>query len=174
MHYCLHHPEARSPTKTSTGYDLHACRPYFLPSLGSAIVDVGIRFVLPPNLQAIITPRIAITLIGGHAAPFIVDPDDLGTIKIFISNSGISQLVINIGDRVAQVHFQRFEWPYLEEFDLFDRPIAPTPSRRVLFSPLGIDHMFDQFINNLSSDERTNDELIEELENYSETISLIR
>lgn len=118
-------PEARLPTRGSqgaAGYDLYAVEPIALPARGSQKVATGIAMAIPPGYYGRVAPR------SGLAAKFqigvgggVVDSDYRGEIQVILFNHGNATFNIEVGDRVAQIIFERILNPSLTLVDQLDQ-----------------------------------------------------
>ncbi len=107
-------------TAGSSGMDLRASltESMKLQSLERALIPTGLFIELPKGYEAQIRPRSGLAIKQGITclnSPGTIDSDYRGEIKIILINlSGIEQ-VIQPGDRVAQMIFQKVEKAVLTE-----------------------------------------------------------
>jgi len=101
-------------TEGSSGMDLRASlvEPMKLRSLERVLIPTGLFIELPKGYEAQIRPRSGLAIRQGITclnSPGTIDSDYRGEIKIILINlSGIDQ-VIQPGDRIAQMIFQKVE-----------------------------------------------------------------
>lgn len=122
------------------GIDLIACEPAKLAPGDRALVSTGIRIALPPGLEAQVRPRSGQALKRGLTipnSPGTIDPGYRGPVKVILLNTaaalceadlaetsgdeslarrlarGIESrtILIERGERIAQLVFARFERP---------------------------------------------------------------
>lgn len=101
-------PLPRYATPGSAGMDLLAAvdSPLRLLPGGTALVPTGLRAALPPGYEGQIRPRSGLALRHGVTvlnAPGTIDADYRGEIKVLLINLGPDEVVIERGDRVAQM-----------------------------------------------------------------------
>lgn len=95
------------PTKshpTDSGFDLYSvCRRVIDPG-EVMIIEIGIKFQLPPGWELQIRPRSGMAAEGVTVinAPGTIDQTYTGEIKVMLINHGREIFEVNIGDRVAQ------------------------------------------------------------------------
>ncbi len=107
-------PLPQAQTAAAAGYDLSAAVPANAPvtiALGArALIPTGLTMALPPNAEAQIRPRSGLALKHGITvlnAPGTIDADYRGEIQVILINHGADPVVINRGDRIAQMVVQR-------------------------------------------------------------------
>lgn len=115
---------AKKPTRGSSGaagYDVYAAENQIIPARGQKMIDTGVVFQFPSDCYARIAPRSGlaanhrIDVMGG-----VADSDFLGSIKVILMNHGDEPFHVSIGDRIAQVIFERIYTPDLDVVDLED------------------------------------------------------
>ena len=107
-------------TAGSSGMDLRASleEPMKLPSLERALIPTGLFIELPKGYEAQIRPRSGLAIRQGITclnSPGTIDSDYRGEIKIILINLSGTEQVIQPGDRVAQMIFQKVEKALLTE-----------------------------------------------------------
>lgn len=112
-------------TAGAAGHDLCAWleRDLVLYPGERALIPTGLRFELPPGIEAQIRPRSGLAAKNGLTvlnSPGTIDPDYRGEVKVLLINFGDSPYVIRPGSRIAQVVFARFETPVLVEVGELD------------------------------------------------------
>lgn len=102
----------------AAGYDLSAAEPCVIPSGEYKMINTGIAVQVPSTHYARIAPR------SGLAAKYgidvfagVIDSDYTGTVRVILMNNGKNDLIVNAGDRVAQMIFERISTPVLEEVE---------------------------------------------------------
>lgn len=93
----------------SIGYDLASAKEVVVvPSMGKALIPTDLAIELPVGHYGRIAPRSGIswnhhTIISAG----VIDPGYSGNISVVIFNHGSEELVINYGDRVAQLILEK-------------------------------------------------------------------
>lgn len=121
------HPAARLPhraTPLSSGYDLYSVENTTLLPFSTSIVKLGISVKFPTDHVALIWDRSGLGAKGIHRFAGVIDPDYRGEWKVVLYNSSPSPYSIFIGDRVAQVLFQR-----VEHWDVYEVDVIDTTTR---------------------------------------------
>ena len=119
-------PGATAPTRAtegSAGYDLTASESTPLYPGHRAIVSTGVSLQLPEGLAASVRPRSGLAAKHGITVlntPGLVDPDYRGEIKVILYNTSDRFFMVNRGDRIAQLTFEHFLTPNLEQVDDLD------------------------------------------------------
>lgn len=95
-------------TGGSAGMDLRACLavPVTLAPGERRLIPTGIRIALPEGYEAQIRPRSGLALNKGITvlnSPGTIDCDYRGEIGVILINLGEENVVINNGDRIAQM-----------------------------------------------------------------------
>lgn len=109
---------AKKPARGSAGaagYDVHACENQIIPARGQQIVDTGVVFQFPSDCYARIAPRSG--LAAKHSLDVmagVVDSDYCDSIKVILRNHSDEPFEVKIGDRIAQVIFERIYTPELD------------------------------------------------------------
>lgn len=112
-------PHALVPIKKTNGaagLDLFACETKIVESKSRTLINTGIGFSIPNGYYGRIAPRSGLSLkhcidIGGG----VVDNDYTGSVGvIFINNDDLPYLV-EYGERVAQIIFEKIADPFILE-----------------------------------------------------------
>lgn len=102
-------PSAGSPQ--AAGLDLHACldEPVRLTPGQSHLIPTGWSLACPEGVYARIAPRSGMSVKGFMINAGVVDADFRGEVKVLLAYIGDSDAspVVNPGDRVAQLVFER-------------------------------------------------------------------
>ena len=101
-------------TEGSSGLDIRAWlkEPIILSSLERYAIPTGLFLEIPEGYEAQIRPRSGLALNQGLTClntPGTIDSDYRGEIKVIIINLSKEQQIINNGDRIAQMVFQKIE-----------------------------------------------------------------
>lgn len=101
-------------TSGSSGLDLRAniSEPVELSSLERVLVPTGLFLQIPHGYEAQIRPRSGLAIKHGLTClntPGTIDSDYRGEVKVILVNLGHEAQVIQPGDRIAQMVFQKVE-----------------------------------------------------------------
>ena len=107
-------------TAGSSGMDIRASleEPMKLQSHERALIPTGLFIELPNGYEAQIRPRSGLAIRQGMTclnSPGTIDSDYRGEIKIILINLSGTEQVIQPGDRIAQMIFQKVERAILTE-----------------------------------------------------------
>lgn len=116
-------------TAGSSGMDLRANldKPTTLQPFERGLIPTGLFIELPEGYEAQIRPRSGLAIKQGITClntPGTIDSDYRGEIKIILINLSQEEQVIQHGDRIAQMVFQRVEkgiWIETEQLELTSR-----------------------------------------------------
>ena len=130
--------QARIPCKKSegaVGCDLYGIEEVSSPPGGRCLIKTGLAMVIPEGLYGRIAPRSGLALAKGlSVGAGVIDSDYRGEIGILLFNQGQEYGVIRIGDRIAQIIFEKIAVPNIEE-----AAELPQPNRGDAgFGPTGI------------------------------------
>jgi dUTP pyrophosphatase len=118
------HPDAKMPTKGSegaAGYDLYysGTSTCHMGTFARDSFSTGIAAAIPSGHYGRIAPRSGLAVrFGAHILAGVIDSDYRGEIKVLLQNLGPKALVIEPGDRIAQLIIERC---YDAEFVEFDK-----------------------------------------------------
>lgn len=101
-------------TEGSSGLDIKAWlkEPIMLCTLERYAVPTGLFLEIPRGFEAQIRPRSGLALKQGLTClntPGTIDSDYRGELRVIIINLSKDQQIINNGDRIAQIVFQKIE-----------------------------------------------------------------
>jgi len=100
----------------AAGYDLSSVDTLILDPGKRKLVSTGISVKLPPGVYGRVAPRSGLTVRHGlHVGAGVIDPDYTGEIKVALFNLGDSPVVIDVGDRIAQLILENFTVSSVEE-----------------------------------------------------------
>ncbi len=124
-----HHPLPAYATEGSSGLDLRAFipAPIQLAPLERILVPTGLHIALPDYWEAQVRPRSGLAIKQGLTClntPGTIDADYRGEIKVILINLSNEQQVIQDGDRIAQIVFQKIEkmeWQLVENLEATQR-----------------------------------------------------
>ena len=103
-------------TEGAAGYDLAAAQAAVVPAHGKCLVKTGLAMALPPGCYGRITPRSGFALkkfidVGAG----VIDADYRGEVGVILFNFGKEDFVVNMGDRIAQLIFEKIKTPIVKE-----------------------------------------------------------
>ena len=124
-----HHPLPSYATEGSSGLDLRAFieAPIQLAPLERILVPTGLHIALPEHWEAQVRPRSGLAIKQGLTClntPGTIDADYRGEIKVILINLSNELQVIQDGDRIAQMVFQKvekMEWKLVESLESTQR-----------------------------------------------------
>ena len=92
-------------TPGAAGMDLYAClsEPMRVSPGAGALIPTGIALTIPIGYVGLVRDRSSLAIAGLYTVAGVIDSDYRGEIKIAARNAGDSELVINAGDRIAQM-----------------------------------------------------------------------
>lgn len=101
---------AKVPSKAhynDAGFDLHSSISTIIPSKQRKTVCTGIALQMPENFTGLIWPRSGLSVKQGiDVLAGVVDSGYRGEIMVCLYNTSDENVVINTGDRIAQIIFQ--------------------------------------------------------------------
>ncbi|MDD2372961.1 MAG: dUTP diphosphatase [Syntrophomonadaceae bacterium] len=118
-------PLPRYMTAGAAGVDLYAAveQDLVIAPGGRVLVPTGIAIALPENYEAQIRPRSGLALKYGLTllnTPGTIDWDYRGEIKVIVINLGDKEYILQRGERIAQMIFNRVEKAELIEVEELD------------------------------------------------------
>lgn len=112
----LGHPNARLPVRIggAAGYDVFAVEPSAIPPGQRALVSTGLHFEVPPGHYMRVAPRSGLAVKQGiQTGAGVVDEDYRGEVRVLLFNHGAAPFEIGVGDRIAQLIFEKISTPTL-------------------------------------------------------------
>ena len=99
----------------AAGYDLAAVEAAVIPAHGKCLVKTGLAMALPPDCYGRIAPRSGLALrkfidVGAG----VIDSDYRGEIGVILLNFGNEDFVVIMGDKIAQLIFERINTPEIK------------------------------------------------------------
>ena len=124
-----HHPLPQYATPLSAGVDLRANldKPVTLAPLARTLIPTGLSIALPAGYEAQVRPRSGLALKRGLTvlnSPGTIDADDRGEICVIVINLAAETLIIEDGERIAQMVIARHEqaeWEATTALDATER-----------------------------------------------------
>jgi len=112
---------ATAPKRGSTGaagYDLFAAASGVIPAHGRALVATDLTFVIPPDHYGRVAPRSGLAVrFGIDVGAGVIDSDYRGHVSVLLFNTGDAPFAYQLGDRIAQIVFERISTPDIEVVD---------------------------------------------------------
>lgn len=96
----------RYATAGAAGMDISAAEEALLPPGARAAIATGFALAIPPGFEVQVRPRSGLALRHGITClnpPGTIDSDYRGEIKVILINLGSESVVIERGDRIAQL-----------------------------------------------------------------------
>ena len=110
---------AKIPCRKSdgaAGYDLQGIEDMRIPSGERRLISTGLSMKIPEGLYGHIAPRSGLALKKGlSVGAGVIDSDYRGDIGVLLFNQGSEDVNIQIGDRIAQIIFEKIAVPEVEE-----------------------------------------------------------
>ena len=105
-------------TEGAAGYDLSAAHTAVVPARGKCLVKTGLAMAIPNGCYGRVAPRSGLALkkfidVGAG----VIDSDYRGELGVILFNFSDEDFVINMGDRIAQLIFEKIKTPKLKELD---------------------------------------------------------
>ena len=105
----------------SAGYDLYANETVKVLAGSRSLVSLGLRMVIPKGYFGRISPRSGFTLNHGIIAfSGTVDPGYTGIIYVLLFNFSANDFLVEKGNRIAQIIFQKCEEVLFVEVETVD------------------------------------------------------
>lgn len=108
-------------TAQAAGYDVRSAEADLELQPGEIrAVSTGLVLELPAGMECQVRPRSGLAARYGITlpnSPGTIDPDYRGELKVLLQNGGGDAVLIQRGERIAQLVFARFEAPEVLEVD---------------------------------------------------------
>ena len=119
------HPIPEYKTLFSAGMDLRADidNPILLAPMDRTLVPTSLFIALPAGYEAQIRPRSGLTIKKGISvlnSPGTIDADYRGEIKIILANLSKEEVIIEDGERIAQMVISKHEIIQWDEVEILD------------------------------------------------------
>jgi dUTP pyrophosphatase len=99
-------------TEGAAGYDLASVEKIVVPSLGRAMIPLGLGIQVPSGTYGRIAPRSGLAFkYGIDVLAGVIDEDYRSEVKVILYNTGERDYIVNPGDRVAQLIIEKIETP---------------------------------------------------------------
>lgn len=121
-------PLPKYHTKGSVGLDLYAAveTQIVIAPGETKLISTGLRISIPESYEAQVRPRSGLALknnIGILNSPGTIDSDYRGIVGVILFNFGKEPFIINRGDRIAQMVFNKIEFAEFDVVDEIDQTI---------------------------------------------------
>lgn len=114
-------PKAKVPTKSNfhdAGFDLYSITDTIIPPKQRKTVSTGVSLEMPDNMAGLIWPRSGLSVKHGlDVLAGVVDSGYRGEIMVCLYNTSDKNVIINTGDRIAQIIFQEVPRVTMEVHD---------------------------------------------------------
>ena len=105
-------------TSGVAGYDLSVAQAAVVPAHGKCLVKTSLAMALPLGCYGRVAPRSGLALkkfidVGAG----VIDADYRGEVGVVLFNFGEEDFVVNMGDRIAQLIFEKIKTPVIKESD---------------------------------------------------------
>ena len=98
------------------GYDLAMAEAAVVPAHGKCLVKTGLSMALPPDCYGKTAPRSGLVLKQFvDVGPGVIDSDYRGELDVILFNFGDEDFILNMGDRIAQLIFEKINTPIIKE-----------------------------------------------------------
>lgn len=115
------HVDAVVPTRGSqgaAGYDLSSCENIVVPAGKWKLINSGIAIQIPSDCYARVASRSGLALKKGiNVGAGVIDSDYRNAIGAVLFNHSDKDFEVKVGDRIAQIIFEKIYTPELEEVD---------------------------------------------------------
>ena len=120
-----HHPLPEYATTGSSGMDIRAFLtiPITMAPMERVLIPTGLFLALPENWEAQIRPRSGLAIKQGLTClntPGTIDADYRGELKVILINLSNEAQIIQDGDRIAQMVFQKVEKVILQKVETLE------------------------------------------------------
>jgi dUTP pyrophosphatase len=95
----------------AAGADLKAAEDIIIPAGEHRLVKTGVKLVIPTGYVGLVHPRSGLALKHGITVlntPGTIDSDYRGEIGVILYNTSKRDFAVVVGDRIAQIVFQRY------------------------------------------------------------------
>lgn len=115
-------PLPQYETAGSAGMDIRATlsEPILIKPLQRVLVPTGLFIELPDGYEAQVRPRSGLAIKKGLSvlnSPGTIDSDYRGEIKVILINLSNETVIVNTGERIAQIVISKYERAELTEVD---------------------------------------------------------
>lgn len=105
----------------AAGYDLSSAEATIVPAGTRQLVPTGLSIALPPGVYGRVAPRSGLAAKRAvDVGAGVIDGDYRGEVNVLLVNGGDGDLVVGVGDRIAQLILEKFEVAAVVEVDELD------------------------------------------------------
>lgn len=105
----------------AAGYDLASAEATIVPAGTRQLVSTGLSIALPAGVYGRVAPRSGLASKRAvDVGAGVVDQDYRGEVKVLLVNNGDGDLMVAVGDRIAQLILEKFEIADVVEVDELD------------------------------------------------------
>jgi dUTP pyrophosphatase len=105
------------PDNGSAGYDLYSLSSSAIIPHSTIRFNIGLAFEIPQGYAGIIYDRSSMGSHGYNKHGGLIDSSYRGTVEVCLCNTTDETKYINVGDRIAQITFQKVENVDFEEVE---------------------------------------------------------
>lgn len=108
---------ARLPERahdTDAGFDLFSRESQIVPAKGAAIFDTGVHIAIPFGFVGFLKSKSGLNVKHGITSDGTIDSGYTGSIAVKLYNHSDTDYIVEKGDKISQIVFQRFEAPLFE------------------------------------------------------------
>lgn len=113
--------KAKIPTKGSAcaaGYDLYAAENATVPAKSRQLIGTGLAMTVPEGHYGRIAPRSGLAVKHGiDVGAGVIDKGFTGEVKVLLMNHGNNDLLVQEGNRIAQLIIEKISLPQIKEVD---------------------------------------------------------
>jgi deoxyuridine 5'-triphosphate nucleotidohydrolase len=117
-------PNATLPARGSAGaagYDIASAEATIVPAGARHLVSTGLSIALPAGVYGRVAPRSGLASKRSvDVGAGVVDQDYRGEVKVLLVNNGDGDLMVAVGDRIAQLILEKIEIADVVEVDELD------------------------------------------------------
>jgi len=120
---------AKIPTRahaTDAGLDLYSDEHYSIYPNELATIQTGIKIAIPQGMAGLIWDKSGLASQGLKTMGGVIDSDYRGEIKVLTKNLGYDIINITKGQKIAQMLFQKIEYPRISEEKIEDDTVRGT------------------------------------------------
>ena len=109
-------------TSEAARYDLAAAQSAVVPAHGKCLVKTGLSLAMPSGYYGRIDPRSGLELKKFiDVSVGFIGRDYRGEVGVVLFNFGSEDFTVNLGDKIAQLIFEKIKTPVIKEVDNFRR-----------------------------------------------------
>lgn len=109
-----------SAHEADAGYDLFARETKVVPARGSARFDTGVHIQIPEGYVGFLKSKSGLNVKHGIISDGTIDSGYTGSIVAKLYNLSDEPYLVNAGDKITQIVFQKIEKPTFEQVEAFE------------------------------------------------------